>query len=143
MPVDTDSGVWEEIRWDDIKNVNLLVDLVRAGRKEEVGFMENRNIWDVRDVAECWANIGAALVSARWVDTDKGSYVNSEWNPLVRCSLVGRDFKGHDRGRDDLFAEIPPLECKRILFSRAATRRKDSRWRKMMFVNARKAHLNI
>ena len=76
------------------------------------------------------------------MDTDNGCYVNVEWIQLVRCRLVARDFKGNDRGRDDLFAETPPLECKRILFSRAATRRKDGRWRKMMSVDTRKAHPN-
>ena len=29
-----------------------------------------------------------------------------------------------DKDRDDLFAETPPLEGKRLLFSRAATRKK-------------------
>ena len=61
---------------------------------------------------------------------------------MVRCRLVARDFKGDDKGRDDLFAETPPLECKRIILSRAATRRTDGRYRKVMFVDARKAHLN-
>ena len=55
---------------------------------------------------------------------------------------MARDFKEDHRRRDDLFAETPPLECKRIIFSRAATRRKDGRRRKMMFIDVRKAHLN-
>ena len=50
---------------------------------------------------------------------------------------MARDFKGDDRGRDDLFAETPPLEAKRILISRAAARRKDGRMRKMMFIDAK------
>ena len=29
-----------------------------------------------------------------------------------------------------------------MLFSRAATKRKDGRWRKLLFIDARKAHLN-
>ena len=64
---------------------------------------------------------------------------------MVRCRLVARDLKGGDKGRDDLFAETPPLEGKRLLLSRAATRRPDSRgggYRKLMFIDARKAHLN-
>ena len=60
----------------------------------------------------------------------------------VRCRLVGRDFKGGERGRDDLFAETLPLEAKRMLVSKAATRRWDGRWRKLLFLDVRKAHLN-
>ena len=51
--------------------------------------------------------------------------MNGVWVPLVRCRLVARDFKGLDRGDVDFFAETPPLECKRIIFSRAAIKRKD------------------
>ena len=105
---------------------------------EEVGFMVNRNIWEERTVEECWKVTGKPPVTVRWVDTNKGGL--HEW--LIRCRLVARDFKGNDKGRDDLFAEAPPLEAKRLLISRAATRRKDRRWRKMLFVDARKAHLN-
>ena len=56
--------------------------------------------------------------------------------------MVARDFKGTDKDRDDLFAETPPLEAKRILMSRAVTRRRDQRKRKLMFIDVRKAHLN-
>ncbi len=38
--------------------------------------------------------------------------------------------------------ETPPLEAKRMLLSRAATRRRDGKMRKLLFVDARKAHLN-
>ena len=62
-----------------MKKVQLLADLVRAGKKEEVDFMGKRNIWEVRDVSECWAKTGAAPVSVRWVGTDQGSQVNGEW----------------------------------------------------------------
>ena len=60
----------------------------------------------------------------------------------MKCMLVVRDFKGKGKGRDDLFAETPPLLCKRLILSRAATRRVDGRFRKLMFIDARKAHLN-
>ena len=61
---------------------------------------------------------------------------------VVRSRLVARDFKGGDKDRDDLFAGSPPLEAKRMLLSRAVTRMVDGRVRKLMFVDARKAHLN-
>ena len=34
---------------------------------------------------------------------------------------MARDFKGNDKGRDDLFAATPPLEAERMLLSSAAT----------------------
>ena len=60
----------------------------------------------------------------------------------VRARIVAKDYKGKDKDRDDLFAETPPLEAKRMLLSRAVTRRRDGRTRKLMFIDARKAHLN-
>ena len=47
------------------------------------------------------------------MDTDKGG----PGNVSVRGRLVARDFKGNDKDRDDLFAETPPLEGKRLLLS--------------------------
>ena len=78
---------------------------------------------------------GKGPVSVRWVDMSKGS-------GEVRSRLVARDFRGGEKGRDDLFAATPPLEAKRLLLRRAATRRRDGRRRKLLFVDAKKAHLN-
>ena len=60
----------------------------------------------------------------------------------VRSRLVARDFKGGDKDRDDLFAATPPLESKRLLISRAATRSKGKLTRKLLFIDVKKAHLN-
>ena len=111
---------------------------MNAARAEEVGFMQERNLWTLRPIKECLETTGKWPVSVRWVDTNKGD----QKCILVRSRLVARDFKGGDKGRDDLFADTPPLEAKRLLLSRAATRRKDGRWRKLMFIDAKKAHLN-
>ena len=100
--------------------------------------MEKRGIWHTVKIEECWDKTGKAPVSVRWVDVNKGGLEKME----VRSRLVARDFKGGDKDRDDLFAETPPLEAKRMLLSRAATRRRDGRMRKLLFVDARKAHLN-
>eukprot|EP00973_Karenia_brevis_P051369 7135667-Karenia_brevis.AAC.1 len=60
----------------------------------------------------------------------------------VRSRMVARHFKGGDKDRDDLFAETPPLKAKTLLTSRAVTRRKDGRSRKLMFIDVKKTHLN-
>eukprot|EP00973_Karenia_brevis_P063887 8881083-Karenia_brevis.AAC.1 len=49
----------------------------------------------------------------------------------LRSRMVARSFKGGDKDRDDLFAETPPMEAKRLLMSRAVTRRKGGRSRKL------------
>ena len=77
-------------------------------------------------------------MNVKWVDTDKGT----ERQPLVRCRLVARVFKGKDeKDREDLFAATPPLEFKRVLMSKAVTRRRKRQGvRKLLFIDARKAH---
>lgn len=55
-------------------------------------------------------------MTTRWVDVNKGS-VNE---PDVRCRLLARDFKPKgEKDREDLFAAMPPLESKKILFAKA------------------------
>eukprot|EP00973_Karenia_brevis_P064822 9003713-Karenia_brevis.AAC.1 len=61
----------------------------------------------------------------RWVDTNK-------------AHIEGKG----DKDRDDLFAETPPLEAKRMLMSRAVTSRRDGKSRKLMFIDVKKAHSN-
>ena len=52
----------------------------------------------------------------RWVDTNEGSEEESD----VTCRLVARDFKHKkDKGREDLYAEIPPLQDIRMRLSKA------------------------
>ena len=126
--------------WDDVNGCELPIGEVVKARLEEIGFMNKRGQWDPRPRQECFDKTGKSPVSVRWVDTNKGNMTLGEM--IVRSRLVARDFKGNDRGRDDLFAETPPLEAKRMLFSRAATMRSDRRWRKLMFIDVRKAHLN-
>ncbi len=106
----------------------------KKARREEVSYMEGRNIWTPRPVAECWEMLGKGPVSVRWVDTLKADG--------VRSRLVARDFKGDDNDRDDLFAATSPLESKRLLLSRAATRLNGKLVRKLSFIDAKKAHLN-
>ena len=44
--------------------------------------------------------------------------------------------------RDGLFAEALQVEAERALISTAATYTKDGRMRELMFINAKKAHIN-
>ena len=60
----------------------------------------------------------------------------------MRCRWAGRDFKGNDNNRDDLFAATPPLEANKTLISRAASQKgmPKHEWRKLSFIDIRKAH---
>ena len=58
----------------------------------------------------------------------------------TRSRLVARDFKGLDRHRDDLFAAAPPLEAARAVLSMAATKSSNGPVKKVMMIEAKKAH---
>ena len=78
--------------------------------------------------------LGKQQVTVRWVDTMKSDG--------DRSRLVARNFKGGGKDRDDLFAATPPLEIKTLLISRAAPGVKGKLIRKLLFIDAKKAHLN-
>ena len=65
----------------------------------------------------------------------------------MRCRLVGRDFKVKGvEEREDLFAAMPPLEAKKLMFRMVAAVRGQRRRRgleevKLMFIDVKKAHL--
>jgi len=128
-----------QVYMDDVNpGVVLPADLVLEAMGEELKYMTKRRIWVPRSIQECWEKTGKLPVSVKWVKTNKLYPEGVD----VRCRLVARDFKAGDKHRDDLFAEAPPLEAKRTLISRAATQRRDGRWRSLMFIGAKKAHLN-
>ena len=85
--------------------------------------MVKRGIWRVRPVQECCGKLGKAPIRVRWVDTLKAD--------VVRSRIVASDFEGGDNDRDDLFGATPPLESKRMLLSKAATRKNGKLTRKL------------
>ena len=83
-------------------------------RREEIQYIINRVVWEIRTIEECWRKTGKAPIGVRWVDTNKGSEEESD----VRSRLVARDFRDKkDKEREDLFAGTPPLEAERMQFS--------------------------
>jgi hypothetical protein len=73
--------------------------------------MNKKGIWTFRPIEEYKEKTGKMPVSMRWVDTNEGDQSRIE----IRSRMAARDFKGGDKDRDDLFAETPPLEAKRML----------------------------
>ena len=61
---------------------------------------------------------GKETTSTKWVE---GKKRDDDGNKLVRCRLVGRDFKPrHEGPREDLCVAMPPLEAKKVLFAMVA-----------------------
>ena len=85
-----------------------------AGRKDEVDFMLQLPVFEFVKVEEAWERTGKAPTTTRWLGNWK-MMEDCTWK--VRSRLVGRDFKPHgEDGREDLFAAMPPLEAKKLLF---------------------------
>ena len=68
--------------------------------------------------------------------------------PDIRCRLVARDFKPKgEKDRSEIFAAMPPLESKKLLFQQAMSQNARNRSRgedglKIMLIDVKKAHLN-
>jgi hypothetical protein len=124
--------------WDDVNNMEIPLDEVRAARKEEMGYMKNVKFKVVKK-AEAYDKTGRAPLSTKWVDTDK---THGTGKANIRARWVARDFKPRgEKDREDLFCATPPLELLRFVLSKQATRRPDGRERKTMFIDVKKAHL--
>ena len=109
-------------------------------QRSTIEYVRERNIYTKVPIKECWDKTGKGPVSTRWVDRNKAEEGESM---DIRSRLVGRDFRGGEKDCDDLLAETPPLEGKRMLLSRAATRKPNGRFRKLMFIDVKKTHLNL
>ena len=89
---------------------------IKKDLEDKIAFMKKIGLYEEVAVEACWERTGKAPVTVRWVETLKAEG--------VRSRLVARDFKERkDKDREDLFAPPPPLEAKRMLISRAATRK--------------------
>lgn len=122
---------------DDVTGRELGATAVRAARHEDMSFIQGSPLYEEASVEECWSRTGKAPISAMWVDIEKGDEVRSRW--------VARYFKPKGkRDRADLFAAMPPLEAKRMLFRRFAVMKNLNGKRKMklMLIDVKKAHLN-
>ena len=127
-----------EYAWDDVNDIPLPIDKVRAARREEMSYMKGRK-FEVVKKSEAYRLTGKGPISTKWVDTDKS---HGTGEVLVRSRWVARDFKKRgEKDREDLFSATPPLEFLRYVISRQATRRADGRERKTMYIDVKKAHL--
>jgi hypothetical protein len=123
--------------WDAITNEELPAALTAASRAEELAFMKEWNVWDVVPISECWQKTRKAPLQGKWVDVNKGDFTR----PVVRSRYVAKEFA--DKRSDEFFAATPPLEALRMILSHAASGRRSSKGgRKILVIDARKAHLH-
>lgn len=120
--------------------------LLEEGRAEEARYMEDKlAMFEYVSRDEAIKKGGKTPTTTRWVDVIKK---NDEGREFVRSRLVARDFKPRfEKNREDLFAAMPPLEAKKLLFRMVAggRRRRELEGKpedKLMFIDVKKAHLN-
>ena len=123
--------------WDAITQEELPAELTRAARQEELDFMQDWHVWDVVPITESWSVTGKAPLQGKWVDVNKGDLER----PVVRSRYVAKEFA--NTKSDDFFSPTPPLEALQLLLSHAASGRSSSTGgRKILVMDARKAHLH-
>ena len=105
--------------------------LVREARREEVRYMTDRGMWVLRPIQECWEKLGKAPVTVKWVDTNKGTPEDM----MIRSRLVARNIKGMRRGGVTCLLGSHIWKPRGSSLSRAATKRKDLKWRKLLFID--------
>lgn len=89
---------------------------MKAAENEELTFMENLGAGVECTLEDCWENASKAPIDAKFVRVNK----NTDEEPDVRARLLARDFKIKGSGTSiDLFAAMPPLEAKRLMFWQA------------------------
>ena len=127
-------------RWvgqDDITGEALDPKAVREGRAEEIDFMNKIGTWEVLTREEMREKYPSArIIGTRWVQVNKGTAAA----PMIRCRLVAKVF-AHEK-RDDLYAGTPPLAATRYVLSDAMSRGRDSRQRRLMVLDVKKAFLH-
>ena len=81
---------------------------------------------------------GGKLVNCRWVNCNK----QDTQNPKVRGRLVAQEVNT-GQAQDEFYAAAPPLEGKRVLFSRWAKEQTyEGKKLKLHFLDVRKAYFN-
>ena len=113
--MDIDScEVNEQPVYDAITGKILDYALVKAARKEEIGYYRMMNVYTKVDRRKAYEKTGKAPIKVRWVDHNKGT----DDKPMIRSRLVAKEIKVSDK--PELFAATPPLEAVKMVISEAA-----------------------
>eukprot|EP00959_Pyramimonas_sp_CCMP1952_P181256 3790226-Pyramimonas_sp.AAC.1 len=63
--------------------------MARAGREEELKYMDEMKVHEVVPESACWEETKAKPIQVKWVDINKGD----EARPEIRCRLVAKELK--------------------------------------------------
>ena len=108
-------GAEEKKYKDDLTGIDLDAGLVREAIKKELGYFDDKEVWELVPESEAKKRTGKPPITVRWVHTNKGDDVH----PNMRARLVAREMR--NAGDDAIFAPTPPLETLRTVLSLAVT----------------------
>ena len=138
IELDWDDMNFKEIYRDEYTNEILPTHLIKEAIKEELSYF-NARVWEVtnRDGMEKFKD--AKLVRCRWVLSNKGD----AQCPDVRARLVACEVNHSNTKESDFFTSTPPLEAKRMLFSKYANEPvKNNIKMELGFIDVREAYFN-
>ena len=111
-PITYDESNFKDRYLDEYTGEILAPHLIRPAIEDELDY-SNSKVWQLSTIDEMEKIPGYILVRSRWVLCNKGDSAS----PDVRARLVSCELNKGDKN-DAFSASTPPLEGKRILFSR-------------------------
>jgi hypothetical protein len=128
------------IVYDQYTGIPLDPDLVRAGRREEIKFMELLKVWAPATLEECVAETGAQPIPTKWIEHNKGD----DLRPEIRCRLVAQETRSRSTidvsDMAAVFSATPPLETIRAILSLAMTEASGTEQLVIRFLDISRAH---
>lgn len=131
--VEEEDSPWLESAFDDVSGVELDPKKVYKARMEEVKFIRDMKLFDKVPIEECWANIGKAPISTKWIDINKGDCTA----PKYRSRNVAREISYNKQ--DGLFVATPPLQVMKLLLSTLPSSNKGER---LMAADVKRAYFH-
>ena len=125
-----DSFDKQHVAVDDVSGGPLVPHLVRNARREELEYFKTMNVYEHVPLRECISTTGKPPIGTRWIDTNKGDAES----PNYRSRLVAKEYRV--TVDPELFAATPPVECLRLLLSKAA----ESKKHKILYVDVSRAY---
>ena len=126
---------YETVYFDNLSGEKLDADLVRKARAEEMKEFQKYGVYKKVPMSECLAKTNKEPIGVRWVDVNKGDDKKPEYRSRLVAQEINKD------KRPDLFAAMPPLEAKRLLYSlMMSTEERDGIM--MDFIDVRRAYLH-
>ena len=95
---------WQQAR-DDVTGRELITEMVREFRKEEIEYFREMKVYMKVPISECKRVTSKGPIGVRWVDVNK----EDELNPSYRSRIVVKEDNTH--AMPEMYAATPPLEA--------------------------------